>query len=78
MPKKNKEPMKELHLKFTGKVSMIIDLEEYGPLVYNINDIDVIHAVIRVILNSTNTSAPVTSYDLQEEKRFRKILESFE
>jgi len=78
MPKKQKEPMKEFHLKFTGKVSMIIELEDHGPLIYNINDLDVLKKIVGILMDATDNTTPVNSYNKREEAKFRKMLESFE
>ena len=75
MPKKLVD---ELKLKFTGKMTMIIELEEHGPLVYNINDVDAVSDAVRIILDYTDNTTPVNSYNKKEEVKFRKLLESFE
>ena len=74
MSKKNDE----FHLKFTGKMSMIIELEGHGPLIYNINDLAVVSKAVKVILDSVDNTTPVNSYNKREEGKFRRILESFE
>ena len=68
----------EFHLRFTGKMTMIIELEEHGPLVYNVNDLAVVSKTVKVILDSVDNTTPVNSYNKREEGKFRKILESFE
>lgn len=70
--------MKDIKLQFTGKMTMIIELEGHGPLVYNVNDLTVVKNAVKVILDEVNGTTPVNSYDTREEKKFRKILESFE
>ena len=75
MPKKLVDGLK---LKFTGKMTMIIELEEHGPLIYNINDLTAVSDAVRVILDYTDNTTPVNSYNKREEAKFKKILESFE
>lgn len=75
MPKKLVD---ELKLKFTGKMTMIIELEEHGPLVYNINDLAAVSDAVGVILDYTDNTTPVNSYNKREEIKFRKILDGFE
>lgn len=76
MPKKKK--MDELKLQFTGKMTMIIELEGHGPLIYNVNDLSTVSKAVKVILDSMNNTTPVNSYNKREEVKFKKILESFE
>lgn len=38
-----------LELKFTGKVTMILDLEGYGPMIVTINDKDVVRDCTSII-----------------------------
>lgn len=68
----------EVHLKFTGKMTMIIELEGHGPLVYNVNDLAVVSKAVGVLLDEMNNTTPMNSYNKKEETKFRKILESFE
>ena len=67
-----------LHLKFTGKMSIIIELEETGPIEIRINDVDTVSTVIRAILPLLNNSFPVNSYNKREEKNMQKLLDSIE
>lgn len=56
----------------------MIDLEGSGPLVYNVNDLEVVHKVVDLLLEVTNDKTPVNSYNKREEAKFKKILESIE
>lgn len=67
-----------LHLKFTGKMSIIIELEETGPIEIRINDVDTVPTVIRAILPLLNNSFSVNSYNKREEKNMQKLLDSIE
>lgn len=67
-----------LHLKFTGKMSIIIELEETGPIEIRINDVDTVPMVIRAILPLLNNSFSVNSYNKREEKNMQKLLDSIE
>jgi len=79
MPRKKKEAPKEngLELKFTGKMSILIELEGSGPMQWRVNDKDMTQEVVRVILSHMNNTMPIDSYDTKEQKTFTKILESF-
>ena len=70
--------MKDIKLQFTGKMTMIIELEDHGPLIYNVNDLQTVSKAVKVILDSIDNTTPVNSYNEREEAKFKKILESFE
>jgi hypothetical protein len=79
MPRKKKDAPKEkeLELKFTGKMSILIELEGLGPLQWRINDIDITQEVVRVMLGHSNNTVRIDSYDKKEQKTFTQILDSF-
>jgi hypothetical protein len=78
MPRKKKEVSPELFLKFTGKMSILIEQEHYGPMEWRINDMDTVNAVIRLILDKTDNKSTVDAYDARTHKTFTKILDSIE
>jgi hypothetical protein len=59
-------------------MSIIIDLEETGPIEIRINGVDTVSTVIRAILPLLNNSFPVNSYNKREEKNMQKLLDSIE
>jgi hypothetical protein len=75
MPKK--KPDKELKLQFTGKMSILVELEDHGPIQWRINDKDTTMEVVRVLLNMNNITS-VDGYDKREQKTFEKILDGIE
>ena len=78
MPRKKKEVSPELFLKFTGKMSILIEQEHYGPMEWRINDMDTVDAVIRLILDKTDNKTSVNAYDVRTQKTFTKILNDIE
>ena len=78
MPRKKKEAAPELVLKFTGKMSILIEQENHGPIEFRINDMDTVMAVVRIILDKTDNKSTVDSYDARTHKTFTKILDSIE
>ena len=78
MPRKKKEVSSELILKFTGKMSILIEQEHYGPFEWRVNDMDTVMAVVRVILDKTDNKSTVDSYDSRTQKTFTKILNDIE
>jgi hypothetical protein len=59
-------------------MSIIIELEETGPIEIRINGVDTVSTVIRAILPLLNNSFPVNSYNKREEKNMQKLLDSIE
>lgn len=80
MPRKKKESLADgIKLKFTGKMSVLIELEGFGPMQWRVNDFDTTMKVVKVILDETdNKSTFVDSYDKKEQKTFEKILGEIE
>jgi hypothetical protein len=76
MPKKTKP--NDLQLKFTGKMSVLIELEGYGPLEFRVNDLDVVKKVVDVILDVTDNITTVNSYGKREQKNMQKLLDGIE
>jgi ribosomal protein L30/L7E len=74
MPRKKKETVPELRLTFTGKMSILIEQENYGPLEYRINDLDTVMKVLRLLLDEAGKTTPVDSYNARTQKTFTKIL----
>lgn len=75
MPKKKKEPLKEFKLKFTGKMSILIELEDTGPIQFRVDDIDVALEVARLILKHTDNKMTVDAYNKREETTLKKMLD---
>lgn len=75
MPRKKKEPMKDFKLKFTGKMTILIEQEEHGPIQFRVDDIDVVLEVARIILKHTDNTMTVDSYNKREETTFKKLLD---
>ena len=78
MPRKKKEVSSELVLKFTGKMSILIEQENHGPIEWRVNDMDTVMAVVRVILDKMDNKTSVNAYDVRTQKTFTKILDSIE
>lgn len=75
MPNKKSNNLK---LDFTGKMSILIELKDYGPMQYRINDFDTVMKIMRVILDASNNTTTVDSYVKREQKTFQKILDGIE
>jgi hypothetical protein len=62
-------------LNFTGKMSLLIELDGYGPMEFRVNDKDVCLKIVRVLLKEMGTKTTVDSYDDQTKSAFIKILD---
>ena len=69
--------MGDIKFTFTGKMSVLIEVEEHGPIVYNVNDLRVVKDVVGIILDAVNDTTPVSSYNKKEQAKFTKILDGF-
>jgi hypothetical protein len=78
MPRKKKEATPEFQLKFTGKMSILIEQENHGPIEFRFNDMDTVMAVVRLILDKTDNKSTVDAYDARTQKTFTKILDEIE
>lgn len=76
--KKKKSPVEEFNLKFTGKMSILIGLEGHGPMQWRVNDVELVTKVARLILEETDNTTTVNSYDTREQKTLEKILGDIE
>jgi hypothetical protein len=59
-------------------MSIIIELEETGPMEIRVNDVDTASSVIQAILPLLNNSFPVNPYNSREKKNMQKLLDSIE
>lgn len=75
MPRKKKDTIPEFKLKFTGKASILIEQENYGPLEYRINDLDTVMKIVRLLIDEIGPTTPVNSYNARTQKTFTKILD---
>ena len=63
-----------MNLKFTGKATLLIELEEYGPIVFRVNDLDTVMELTKTLLKQMNSITIVDSYNKREEKKLRQML----
>jgi hypothetical protein len=77
MPKKKNttKPVKELKLNLTGKATFVVELEDYGPIEYRINDKGVVVEMFRLLIEQMGPTTPVDSYDARVMKKLRTLLD---
>ena len=75
MPRKKKETVDSLKIDFTGKMTVIFDLEGWGPMELRIDNKEVAIAVLKTILDLTGNISTVDSYTTAEGKKLKKLVE---
>lgn len=72
MPKKK---TKSLNLNFTGKATLLIELEDFGPIEYRINDRKVVVELLKLLIEEMGPTTPVDSYDKKTQKKLETLLD---
>ncbi len=77
MPKKKKriERADSLRLDLNGKLLVLLDTDEWGPIEFRINDKDAALDIMRVIIEHTDGISNVDSYTKKEGKKLKKMVE---
>lgn len=77
MPKKKKriERADSLRLDINGKLLVLLDTDEWGPIEFRINDKDAALEIMRVIIEHTDGISNVDSYTKKEGKKLKKMVE---
>lgn len=75
MPRKKKlERVDSLRLDFNGKMLIIIDTDEWGPIEFNVNDKETVLEVMRTLINCSDNNWSVDSYTKNEGKKLKKMV----
>jgi hypothetical protein len=75
MPRKKKlERVDSLRLDFNGKMLILIDTDEWGPIEFNVNDKETVLEVMRTLINCSDNNWSVDSYTKTEGKKLKKII----
>jgi hypothetical protein len=75
MAKKKTEKVEDLKLNFTGKASLVLELEDFGPMEFNFNDKQVVYDVVKLLIDNLGEISNVDAYDKKTEKSFRNLLD---
>ena len=77
MPKKKKriERVNSLRLDLNGKLLVLLDTDEWGPIEFRINDKEAALEIMRVIIEHTDGISNVDSYTKKEGKKLKKMVE---
>jgi hypothetical protein len=75
MPKKKINPVKELKLNFTGKATFLVELDDFGPIEYRIDDREVVLEIFKVLVEKMGPTTPIDSYDKRTQKKLETLLD---
>jgi hypothetical protein len=76
MPRKKKmERVESLRLDFNGKMLIVIDTDEWGPIEFNVNDKETVLEVMRTLIDCSDNSWSVDSYTKTEGKKLKKMVD---
>lgn len=67
-------PEAEFELRFTGKVALVLGLEGSGPMVIRSDDRALVTALVRAVLDASEDSMTVDSYDRNEQQGLEDLL----
>jgi hypothetical protein len=75
MPRKKKmERVESLRLDFNGKMLIVIDTNEWGPIEFNVNDRETVLEVMRTLIDCSDNNWSVDSYTKTEGKKLKKMM----
>jgi hypothetical protein len=63
-----------MKLNFTGRASLIVEIKNSSPMIVDIDDIDMLTAIMRVLLDESPESFPVSAYKNKTKRRAKKLL----
>lgn len=76
MPRKKKlERVDSLRLDFNGRMLIVIDTDEWGPIEFNVNDKETVLEVMRTLIARSDNDWSVDSYTKTEGKKLKKMVE---
>jgi hypothetical protein len=73
--KNTTKPVDSLKLNFTGKATFVIELEDFGPMEYRIDDKEVVFEIFKVLIEKMGPTTPVDSYDKKTQKKLETLLD---
>lgn len=76
MPKKKKriERVDSLCLDLNGKLLVLLDTDEWGPLEFRVDDKEAALNIMRVLIEHTDGVSNVDSYTKKEGKKLKKMV----
>jgi len=76
MPKKKKriERVDSLRLDLNGKLLVLLDTDEWGPLEFRVHDKEAALDIMRVLIEHTDSVSNVDSYTKKEGRKLKKMV----
>jgi hypothetical protein len=63
-----------LLLKFTGKATLILELEDFGPMTIGINDLELVTDLVKFVIENSEDEFNVEASDDEMIKRYHQVL----
>jgi hypothetical protein len=76
--KKRIERADSLRIDLNGKLLVLLDTDEWGPLEFRVNDKDAALDIMRVLIEHTDGVSNVDSYTKKEGKKLKKMVDGEE
>ena len=73
--KKRIERVDSLRLDLNGKLLVLLDTDEWGPLEFRVDDKEAALNIMRVLIEHTDGVSNVDSYTKAEGKKLKKMVE---
>lgn len=64
-----------LKLDFTGKMSMVVELADYGPMEFRIDDKETVLKILRLLMEETGHITTVDAYNKRTGNTLKKLLD---
>lgn len=72
-PRKSAKKSTKLPITFTGKVRVVFELQDYGPMEIRADDMDIALALIKVLVSDDRCVMDVNSYNDEYAERLRAL-----
>ena len=72
---KKENPPVEFKLNFTGKCSILMELEDVGPMQIRVDDKEFVTKLMKLLVKEIGPTTDVNAYDKRTEKTYKKMLE---
>lgn len=62
-----------MNLNFTGKMVILVEIDDYGPIQFRINDLEVVKQITKILIKD-NADLPIDSYNKREQNKMTQLL----
>jgi len=61
-------------LRFTGRASLVVELEDYSPIEFRVDDLDAVKALVRAMLDSSDELFVNSHKSKKHSRRLQKLM----